>query len=78
MCTYNQGVREGEGCEYFANGDSYIGQYSNGLKHGFGCYSKLIYVDTQTKSSKYSAEKESTDLYSYLVYQGNFKDDQRH
>lgn len=78
LCNYKDGIRHGEGCEYFANGDSYIGSYYRGLKHGFGCYSKLLLVETHRTPEKNSGGKDTSEIYSYLVYQGNFKEDQRH
>ena len=38
MGVFKNGLKHGEGTQWFANGDSYKGEYVNGLSEGYGEY----------------------------------------
>jgi hypothetical protein len=43
-------VQAGTGTHYFANGDHYIGEYANGLRHGKGVHT---FASGQSRQMEY-------------------------
>ncbi|RHZ32808.1 hypothetical protein DYB31_011995, partial [Aphanomyces astaci] len=81
----DQGLRSGQGTLTFGNGDTYVGEFSKGFRHGRGRYTYLrgtvVYDGEWRRSLRHGHGKEVCRDASQRIrwsYEGAYENDKKH